>query len=160
MFGLDLRVGWGKVAAMPASVFYVEDEPDDVFFMERAFQQCAPACQLKVFSNGQEALQYFASEKGGSPVSPGEPGFMLLDVNLPGKSGIEVLRELRSKPHLHALPVLMYSSSNQDVDIIAAYNHGCSGYLIKPRNTDKLRELVTSVVTFWLRDNQYPPTPA
>jgi CheY-like chemotaxis protein len=140
---------------MAGSVFYVEDEPDDVFFMERAFQQCAPDCHLKVFSNGREALQFFSS--GQKPVGPAEPGFVLLDVNLPGQSGIEILREIRAKPHLRALPVLMYSSSNQDVDITEAYKEGCSAYLIKPRTAEKLRELVNSVVSFWLRDNQYPP---
>jgi response regulator of citrate/malate metabolism len=54
----------------------------------------------------------------------------------------------------------MYSSSNQDVDIAEAYHHGCSAYLIKPRTAERLRELISSVVSFWLRDNQYPPVAA
>jgi CheY-like chemotaxis protein len=145
---------------MTGPVVYVEDEPDDAFFMRRAFEQCAPDVELRILKNGEEALQFFAktleSEKESAPL----PGLLLLDMNLPGLSGLEVLLQIRSQPALQRLPVIMYTSSNQTVDIVEAYRRGCSAYLVKPHSPEKLRELVNALTAFWIKENQYPPAEA
>jgi CheY-like chemotaxis protein len=142
---------------MIGPVIYVEDEPDDAFFMERAFQQCAPNVVLKILTNGQEAIRFFTEEFAGPRCQELKPGLVLLDLNLPGSSGLEVLSEIRAKPLLHLLPVIMYTSSNQQIDIVEAYKRGCSAYLVKPRSPDKLKDVVSAVTEFWIKENQYPP---
>ena len=142
---------------MTGPIIYVEDEPDDAFFMERAFRQCAPEIELKIFTNGQEAIHFFAHGEEKSREGEMRPGLVLLDLNLPGRSGLEVLEEIRSHPTLRMLPVIMYTSSNQAVDIVEAYKRGCSAYLVKPRSPDALREVVSALTEFWIRKNQYPP---
>jgi DNA-binding response OmpR family regulator len=142
---------------MIGPVIYVEDEPDDAFFMQRAFQQCAPHIELKILTNGQEAVRFFADDFTPERREDFKPGLVLLDLNLPGRSGLDVLREIRSKPMLRVVPVIMYTSSNQTVDIVEAYKRGCSAYLVKPRSPDKLKDLVGALTEFWIRENQYPP---
>jgi two-component system, chemotaxis family, response regulator Rcp1 len=142
---------------MTGPVVYVEDEPDDAFFMRRAFEQCAPDVELRILANGEEALQFFAKTLEPEEQAAPRPGLVLLDMNLPGLSGLEVLLQIRSQPALQRLPVIMYSSSNQMVDIVEAYRRGCSAYLVKPHSPEKLRDLVNALTAFWIKENQYPP---
>lgn len=142
---------------MVGPVIYVEDEPDDAFFMQRAFAQCAPEVELKILTDGQQAIRFFLDEFEPQQQREYKPILVLLDLNLPGRSGLDVLREIRSKPLLRQLPVIMYTSSNLTVDIVEAYKRGCSAYLVKPHSPEKLRTVVTAMSEFWIRDNQYPP---
>ena len=141
---------------MTGPVIYVEDEPDDAFFMRRAFEQCAPDVELHILNNGEEAIRFFA-ENFDPKLREARPGLVLLDLNLPGLSGLEVLLQIRSKPGLRLLPVIMYTSSNQAVDIVEAYRRGCSAYLVKPHSPEKLRGMVNALTEFWIKENQYPP---
>jgi CheY-like chemotaxis protein len=145
--------------SMIGPIIYVEDEPDDAYFMQRAFQQCAPHIELKILTDGQAAIRFFTEDFTRELREDFKPALVLLDVNLPGSSGLDVLREIRSKPLLRLLPVIMYTSSNQAVDIVEAYKRGCSAYLVKPRSPDKLKEVVSAVTEFWIKENQYPPAP-
>jgi len=141
---------------MKGPVVYVEDEPDDAFFMERALAQAAPGIELKILTNGQEALQFFAAVAKAQSSAKTRPGLVLLDLNLPGRSGLEVLGEIRSHETLRVTPVIIYTSSNQAVDIAEAYRRGCSAYLVKPGSPAKMRNLVSVLTTFWLKENHYP----
>jgi CheY-like chemotaxis protein len=142
---------------MSGPVIYVEDEPDDAFFMRRAFEQCAPDVKLQILSNGEEAIRFFAETLEAEQQEGVQPGLVLLDLNLPGLSGLEVLMQIRSRPKLRRLPVIMYTSSNQTVDIVEAYRRGCSAYLVKPHSPEKLRDMVNALTEFWIKENQYPP---
>jgi CheY-like chemotaxis protein len=142
---------------MIGHVIYIEDEPNDAFFRERAFRQCAPEVDLKIFPDAQEAIRYFTDDFELERGRDLKPSLVLLDINLPGRSGLDVLQEIRSKPGFLRLPVIMYTSSNQPVDVAEAYRRGCSAYLVKPRSPEKLREVVNAVSEFWIRENQYPP---
>ena len=143
---------------MTGPVIYVEDEPDDAFFMRRAFEQCAPDVELRILTNGEEAIRFFSEDYEPKQRAAYQSGLVLLDLNLPGLSGLEVLAQIRSKPVLRQLPVIMYTSSNQTVDIVEAYRRGCSAYLVKPHSPEKLRDLISAVTEFWIKDNQYPPS--
>jgi CheY-like chemotaxis protein len=145
---------------MMGPIIYVEDEPDDAFFMQRAFEQCAPGIELKILTNGQEAIRYFRDDLEPEQEKEFKPSLVLLDINLPGKSGLDVLQEIRSRPVLRLLPVIMYTSSNQAIDIVEAYRRGCSAYLVKPQSPEKLKEVISAVNEFWLKQNRYPPTAA
>ena len=137
------------------TIIYVEDEPNDAFFMERAIKQCGSDLELKVLTNGNDASAFFNQPVTSLHLSP--PGLVLLDLNLPGRSGLDILQEIRSRDALKTLPVIVYTSSNQAVDIVEAYRRGCSGYLIKPRNLARLKDIVTFLIGFWIKENQYPP---
>ena len=143
---------------MAAPILYVEDGPDDVFFMQRAFRKIAPEVELKVITNGQEAADFFdATKNQGTPFSP--LALVILDLNLPGRSGMEVLAQIRKKSRYQTVPVILFSASNQQSDIDACYLEGCNAYLIKPNDPEGLRNLVTLINDFWLKENRYSNLP-
>jgi two-component system response regulator len=143
---------------MADPILYVEDGPDDVFFMQRAFGKVAPNVELKVITNGQEAADFFdASKDRDTPFRP--LSLVILDLNLPGRSGMEVLAQIRKKSRYRTVPVILFSASNQQTDIDACYLEGCNAYLIKPNDPEGLRYLVSLINDFWLKENRYSKLP-
>jgi CheY-like chemotaxis protein len=153
-------------------VLYAEDEDNDAFLMQRAFTKAGITNPLRVVVDGAEAIQYLAGD--GEYANRDEhpfPCLLLLDLNLPRHSGLEVLQWVRAQPSLAGLPVVMLTSSNQDRDIGSAYTLGANGYLVKPASSDKLIDLVSGLrdaclvpkvqAQGWLDDlrgNQPPPS--
>ena len=134
------------------TVLYIEDSPDDVLFVRRAFRRIAPAVQLHVIPSGQAAVDYF--DPAAHPEPPPESlRLVLLDINLPGRSGLEVLIQIRKNSRTPALPVVIFSASNQKKDIDACYAEGCNAYLIKPTDSNGLRQMIALVASTWLQEN-------
>jgi CheY-like chemotaxis protein len=143
---------------MNESILYVEDGPDDVFFMQRAFKKVAPAVDLRVITNGQVASDFFTTADPETQASP-PLALVILDLNLPGQSGLEVLSHIRTKSKYGRVPVLLFSASSQQKDIDACYASGCNGYLVKPNDPERLKALVAVINEFWLKENRYSKTP-
>ena len=139
------------------TILHVEDDPNDVLLIARAFRKAGSAAQLRVVNDGEQALQYLGgmnsfANRDQFPL----PSLVLLDLKLPRKSGIEVLEWMRTQPRLKRIPVLMLTSSRQPVDINRAYDLGVNAYLVKPVNFDGLVEMVRMLDHFWLRVNEHP----
>jgi CheY-like chemotaxis protein len=127
-------------------VLYAEDEDNDAYLMQRAFAKAGVSNPLHVVVDGDEAIQYLSgtrrfSDRTQYPL----PCLLLLDLNLPRQSGLEVLEWVRSQPALQSMPVVILTSSSQDRDIGSAYSLGANGYLVKPPSSEKLIELVTGL---------------
>ena len=106
---------------------------------------------------GKQAKEYLA---GNGPFSDRRqhplPGLLLLDLNLPYWSGLEVLGWIRQQPRLRWLPVVIFTSSRRPDDIVKAYDAGANGYLVKPNSLADLTTMVQSLRDFWLLQNQLP----
>lgn len=138
-----------------APILYAEDDENDAFLMERAFQRVGLKNPLQIVADGQEAIDYLAGEgryadRGEFPV----PCLLLLDVQLPRKSGLEVLKWLRNTPAVCTLPAVMLTSSAQDTDVHRAYIMGANGYLVKPGGPDDLETLVRAIRDYWVLANR------
>jgi CheY-like chemotaxis protein len=139
-------------------VLQIEDDENDVFFMKHAFRKAGVLNPLLAVCDGQEAVDYLAGAgKFANRHQFPMPGVVLLDLNLPRKSGLEILKWIREQPAFHTLPVVVLSSSNRDADIHRAYSTGANAYLVKPPDPDGLLDLVRLIHDFWLRHNQLPP---
>jgi CheY-like chemotaxis protein len=136
---------------MAAKILYVEDSPDDITLLQLAFRKGAVQAQLEVATDGEQAIK--ALKNGAAAVT----GVVLLDMKLPGLSGLQVLSWIREQPHLKRLPVIMFSSSSLPADINQAYDFGANSYLVKPASLDGLIELARTIEQYWLRLNT-PPT--
>jgi CheY-like chemotaxis protein len=141
------------------TILHVEDDPNDVLLIARAFRKAEIPAQIQVVNDGEQAVHYLSGTNSFArreqfPV----PAVVLLDLKLPRKSGIEVLEWLRAQPGLKRLPVVMLTSSRQPVDINRAYELGVNAYLVKPVNFDALIEMLKTVDSFWLRLNERPTT--
>ncbi len=128
----------------------VEDNHDDVIFMEQAFRDAGLDCPYRVLSDGVEVIEYLEgrSEYADRKRFP-LPSHLLLDLKLPRKSGIEILEWVRRHPDFNTLSVIVLSSSKEANDIARARELGIDDYLVKPVSYAHLLGMVKSVVEAW-----------
>jgi len=139
------------------TILLVEDDPNEVFLMERAFQKARLANPLRVARDGQEAIDYLNHQGHFSDTARyPAPTLMLLDLKMPRRNGFEVLEWLRQQPGLKRLVVVVLTSSNLTADVNRAYELGTNSYLVKPGDFETLINLVKSLDTYWLDLNRKP----
>jgi len=142
----------------------VEDDPNDILLIQRAFAKASLVNPLKIVRDGEEALNYLEgtgqfADRGKHPV----PSLILLDLKLPRRSGLEVLQWLREQPGLSHIPVIVLTSSKESSDINRAYSLGANSYLVKPVGFEGLLEMVKTIGMYWMIMNKGPealPAPA
>jgi CheY-like chemotaxis protein len=135
-------------------ILVAEDDPNDIFFLRRAFQKAQIKCQILDVSNGQEAVWYL----GGTPPYNNRseyplPQLLLLDLKMPLMNGFDVLEWLRQQPNLTEIPALVLSSSGHDDDIRRAQLLGARDYYIKPSDLAQLTNMAREVASKWLDSN-------
>src|ERR1043166_4511130 len=142
---------------MPRTILLVEDEPNDVFLMQRAMKKARVVNPIQVASDGQQAINYF---KGAGKFANREefpmPCLVMLDLKLPYVMGLDVLKWIRQQPEVPPIVVIL-SSSKEEEDIATAYRLGANAYLFKPSDTGKLQDMAKSIKDFWLTQNTPPP---
>ncbi|WP_226481184.1 response regulator [Natrinema amylolyticum] len=141
--------------AEPAQILLVEDNPGDVRLTKEAFKQGRIENDLHVVSDGTEALD-FLSQRDPYADAP-RPDLVLLDLNLPGKDGEEVLEELKDDPALRSIPVIVLTSSRAEEDIVKSYELHANAYLTKPVDPDEFIETVRAFEKFWFSVVRLPP---
>jgi CheY-like chemotaxis protein len=139
----------------PARILYVEDEPDDVFFMRDAFRRLGVESGFDAVEDGGRAIAYLS---GRTPyedrVQHPLPACVLLDVNLPVRSGFEVLAWLREQPEMARLPVVIFSSSGRLEDRQRAEQLGATDYILKPTSGREFMQAARRVVGTWLLSSE------
>jgi CheY-like chemotaxis protein len=135
-----------------ASILLVEDDPDHVELALRALEKHGVANRVFVARDGAEALVYL-SEGGLSTL----PEVVLLDLNLPKISGLDVLRQIREGEYTRHLPVVILTSSDEEADLARSYELGVNSYIRKPVSFAEFAEAIRQVGVYWLVLNQYPP---
>ncbi len=130
------------------TVLLVEDSPADAELAVIAIRQARPEVAVEVVNSGEAALRYLYHD--GEHADAPTPDLMLLDFNLPGRSGVEVLELVKSDEALRAIPVVMFSNSNAGSDVASAYRHHANAYLLKPMEYADIKESLTALLAFWL----------
>jgi two-component system response regulator len=134
----------------PKPILLVEDNPDDEELTLLAFRQSHVANEVVVVRDGAEAVDYLLDRYGEVP----EPEIILLDLNLPKISGLEILRRLKSDSRTQMIPVVVLTSSAQDRDLIESYRLGVNSYICKPVEFDRFLEVAKLIGMYWLLINQ------
>lgn len=135
----------------------MEDNQDDVELTLLALKKNNITNEVVVARNGYEALDYlFARGEYSSRDKRRLPAVILLDLNLPGLNGIEVLRQLRENPETKLLPVVVLTTSGDRNDISVSYSMGANSYVIKPVDFNRFVELVSTLGPYWLFINELP----
>jgi chemotaxis family two-component system response regulator Rcp1 len=132
----------------------VEDNPGDVRLLREALTERGMVVQVQVVHDGEEALQLL--RRAGSYATAPRPNLILLDLNLPKKSGHEVLAEVKSDPQLQLIPVVVLTSSSRPDDITKSYALGANVYLQKPLEVEEFFGAVKDLVTFWSKRASLP----
>lgn len=137
-------------------ILQVEDDPNDVFFLQHAMTKAGVPNPIQVVSDGQQAIDYL---KGAGKFADRDkfplPCLVLLDLKLPHVMGLEVLRWIREQSGMTLIVVLL-SASGDDADIASAYRLGANAFLVKPTQANKLVEMAKAIQDFWLTHNTMP----
>ncbi|HEY9823176.1 MAG TPA: response regulator [Candidatus Sericytochromatia bacterium] len=138
-------------------ILLVEDNPQDVLLIQRAFRKANLSVPLQVVGDGEAAVQYLSGQEpyGDRSCYP-LPLLILLDLKLPRKSGTEVLAWLQQQPVLKRLPVVVLTSSREYADINNVYDLGANAYMVKPVAFDNLVDIVKTLNMHWLIFNEKP----
>ncbi|MGF1514644.1 MAG: response regulator [Elainellaceae cyanobacterium] len=139
------------------SILVVEDDSNDILFIQRAFRQVNAISPIHVVKDGDEAVDYLAGQgqyvdRDSYPL----PALVLLDLKLPRRSGAEVLSWMRQQPIIRRIPVVVLTSSRENTDINRTYELGVSSYLVKPVSFEALSGMMSALDAYWLRLNEYP----
>jgi CheY-like chemotaxis protein len=126
------------------NILLVDDDEVDVMTVKRAFSRANIANKLYVATDGIEALNLLRSDS-----IPAARRLVLLDLNMPRMNGIEVLRELRADPVLHAITVVVLTTSNEDRDRVEAYQLNVAGYLLKPVTFHAFADVMSTLNKYW-----------
>jgi CheY-like chemotaxis protein len=138
-------------------ILLAEDNPNDVRLTTRALAKNNLANRLVVTRDGVEAMEYLRREGDHKTREPGDPAVLLLDIKMPRKDGLEVLREIRGDPALRRLPVVILTSSREEQDLIRSYDRGVNAYVVKPVDFASFIEAVRQLGVFWALVNERPP---
>jgi chemotaxis family two-component system response regulator Rcp1 len=139
----------------PIEILLVEDNPGDVRLTKEALKEGKVMNVLNTVGDGEEALAYLRRQ--GAYAQAARPDLILLDLNLPRKSGREVLAEIKEDPELKRIPVVILTVSEAEQDIIKSYNLHANCYITKPVNLEQFVEVVKSIEDFWLTVVLLPP---
>jgi CheY-like chemotaxis protein len=130
-------------------IFCVEDDSDFAFLMETAIQELRKPSTVQIIDNGREALQILQK----LAVEKLRPKLILLDLNLPGISGIEILKEIRAMPYLRYTAVILFSTSDRIKDIEQSLEFGANAFVTKPSSFSELVITLQSFSDFCLHQN-------
>jgi two-component system response regulator len=139
-----------------AVVLLVEDNADDVFITARAFQRIEPWIDLRIARDGREALDYLM-HRGLYEARPApRPDIVLLDLNLPTLSGLDVLQSIRANPGLASIPVVMLTSSDRQESVEQCYAAGANTFIRKPLEFEQSLRTLEVLGQYWLALAQLP----
>lgn len=136
-------------------ILLVEDDPHAEKFALRALTSLSAA--VYVARDGAEALDFiFCQGYYSNRTSAGNPRLVLLDLNLPKVSGLDVLKRIKSEPKYQTIPVVVLTSSHLDKEVVQSYRLGANSFIVKEADFDKFTESVSQVGRYWLRQNYTP----
>jgi len=138
----------------PVEILLVEDNPGDARLMREALKEGRMESNLHHVKDGVEAMVYLRrmADDGVPP-----PDLVLLDLNLPRKSGREVLAEVKSDERLKLIPVVVMTTSEAEKDLVESYGHHANAYVVKPMDLDSFADVVRALEAFWLATAKLPP---
>lgn len=140
------------------TILLADDNPNDVELTLMALANKGLANRVIVVHDGVEVLEYLRCEGQFKNRQNNLPAVILLDVKMPRMDGIEVLEKIRLDPEFKLIPVVMLTSSREDIDLQKSYALGANGYVVKPVEIQNFIEAISHIGMFWALLNELPPT--
>jgi two-component system response regulator len=142
------------------AILLVEDSPEDYEATERAFRRAGLKNPIHRCSDGDEALDYlYRRGRYADPAAAPTPGIILLDLNLPGTDGREVLETVKAEESLRRIPVIVLTTSSDERDIRACYDAGANSYIQKPVDLDGFMQAIERLKGYWFEVVILPRNP-
>ena len=141
-----------------ATVLLAEDNPADQNLTRRALARGVIHCDLRVVSNGEEAMDYLLQrEQFADPAACPRPDLILLDLNMPRLDGRQVLERMRADPNLDTIPVVVLTTSRHEEDVVRSYKLGCNSFIQKPIGVQAFVAALEQLGAYWLKLVVLPP---
>ena len=137
-------------------VLLVEDNPNDAEFMIRALQEGGFANKLHWVKDGQEALDFLSRNGAYARREDVLPRLILLDLKMPRLGGIEFLKRIKADDRTKQIPVVVMTSSNEEIDVVRCYDLGVNSYVVKPMSFPELIDIARHAGYYWLAINRLP----
>ncbi len=137
-------------------IILVEDSPEDYAATLRAFKKVGMKNEVIRFETGDECLDYLFGKGDYEGKQIVIPGLMMLDLNLPGTDGREVLRIIKSSPKLNKIPIVVLTTSSDEKDIESCYESGANSYIQKPVNFEGFINAITKLKEYWFEISILP----
>lgn len=129
-------------------ILVVEDSMADFQTMQRLFKKAEIGNPVQHCETGQEAIDYLKSSEADG-AGENRPGLILLDLNLPGINGREILKQIKNSDNLRSIPVVVFTTSDSEKDINECYQQGANSYITKPVDLDRFREVIDTIKSYW-----------
>lgn len=147
----------GKNNVTRIKILLIEDNQDDIELTKIAFEKGKISNTMKVIKDGQKALDHLNEICSSGDISVADvPGLILLDINLPKVSGIELLKFIKNADKIKRIPVVILTTSKRDEDIIASYDLGVNSYIQKPVDFAKFVSTIQNIQLYWAITNTPP----
>ena len=130
-------------------ILLVDDSLADVKIIERALRESNIQHRLTVIHDGRRALEYLERLQDPNIPADREPDLILLDLNLPGIDGGQILAEIKKDIYLKSIPVVVLTTSRREEDILSTYQAGANTYIQKPSEFPRYREIVVTLRAYW-----------
>lgn len=132
-------------------VLYAEDDPDDRLLAREAWEDSRALNPLDFVEDGEELLEYLRREGRYVGRSGGQPGVILLDLNMPRMDGRAALAEIKKDPELRRIPVVVLTTSKANEDVVRSYDLGVAGFIVKPPTFEALADVLRRLEQYWLK---------
>ncbi|MBI5503572.1 MAG: response regulator [Deltaproteobacteria bacterium] len=134
-----------------------DDDEDDRLLAKDAFEECGSDIDLRSVEDGQELMDYLQGRNGFAERADYPlPGLILLDLNMPRKDGREALAEIKADPVLRRIPVVVFTTSKAEEDVLRSYDLGVSSFISKPLTYESLVRLVETLSSYWFEAVRLP----
>lgn len=137
-------------------ILIAEDDADDRFLLQAAFEENGFTDRLQFVDNGVELMDFLSTLRGDTDNAALLPKFILLDLNMPKKDGREVLKEIKQHPNLKKIPVVIFSTTNNEQEMRRCYELGANSYITKPNSFDHLLKIVSNLRGYWMHTSTSP----
>jgi CheY-like chemotaxis protein len=138
-------------------ILIAEDDADDRYLIQTAFSEIGYPEQIDFVENGIEVFAYLDNiYTSNNNEDKALPGFILLDLNMPKKDGREVLKELKQHPVFKKIPVIVFTTTKNEIEIRRCYELGANSYVVKPISFDALLKVVENIRSFWFQTASIP----
>ncbi len=137
-------------------ILIAEDDADDRFLLQAAFQENGFVDKLHFVENGVELMDFLRDILVDGQEPKLLPKFVLLDLNMPKKDGREVLREIKQHPELKKIPVVIFSTTNNEQEMRRCYELGANSYITKPNSFEHLLKIVANLRGYWMHTTSLP----
>jgi CheY-like chemotaxis protein len=138
-------------------ILIAEDDADDRYLLQTAFSEIGYPEQIDFVENGIEVMNYLDNIYTSNNMAiKALPGFILLDLNMPKKDGREVLKELKQHPVFKKIPVIVFTTTKNEIEIKRCYELGANSYVVKPITFDALLKVVENIRSYWFQTASIP----